>query len=129
MSTDKFHHKRWWHIVGILILFTLLFGFPFEADAIPLLQRILNINPTSGKPGSGATLGGSGWTPAPNGQPYEIHWDSQDGIFLGNFEPNPNGAFNVSITIPAGATAGQHLIWACQRCGSSVMYSVNGSSR
>lgn len=109
---------QWPRIVTLLIILALCFGFSLDASAGPLQLGTLIVDPTSGKPGSTVTIGGSGWVPAPNGQPYEIHWDAKTGSFLGNFSPNPNGAFSTNITIPGGATAGQHLIWACQYCGS-----------
>ncbi|OGO16857.1 MAG: hypothetical protein A2Z14_07775 [Chloroflexi bacterium RBG_16_48_8] len=118
MRNTSVSFYQWPRLITALIIFVLCLGFSFDAYAGPLQQRTLSVNPTSGKPGSTVTIGGSGWAPAPNAQPYEIHWDAQTGSFLGNFSPNPNGAFSTSITIPAGATAGQHLIWACQRCGS-----------
>ncbi len=108
------HH--WPRIITALVMFAICFGFSYDVSAGPLQQRTLSVNPTSGKPGSTVTTSGSGW--AQNAQPFEIHWDAKDGPYLGNFSPNPNGAFSTSITIPGGAAAGQRLIWACQRCGT-----------
>jgi hypothetical protein len=118
MRSNQVINRIWPRFIDILVIAVLTFGLSQEVSASPLQEIKLKVNPASGRPGSTASLSGTGWTPSPTGSPYEIHWNSKTGALLGNFSPNQNGSFSKNITIPAGANPGQHQIWACQGCGN-----------
>ena len=87
-----------------------------EVRARPLAAPSLSVDPASGVAGRTVRVFGTGWIPAPNGAPYQVHWDSMGGQTLGTFAPNGNGAFSVDVTIPSSAREGNHTIHACQNC-------------
>lgn len=122
MRNHRSRCRIWPWFIKLLIFAALTFAISWHAYASPLHTLTLNISPTSGLPGSAATLSGSGWISAPTGEPYQIHWDSKTGVLLGSFSPNINGAFTTNITIPSGAGPGSRQIWACQRCGTMKPY-------
>jgi len=105
-------------LLTLICILTIIFAFSSwgGASARPLQAAVLSLNPTSGYAGSETQVMGTGWTKSPDADPYEIHGGSKTGPLLATFEPNPNGAFSVEITIPAGAAPGTYTIWACQNC-------------
>ncbi|MFO8035440.1 MAG: hypothetical protein R6U57_02300 [Anaerolineales bacterium] len=85
-----------------------------DAQAAPLGAGTINLNPSSGPPGSTVTVSGGNWGGSNN--PYRIIWgDKDNGQILGTFNP---GNFSVNVTIPGGASAGDHKIWACAGHGT-----------
>jgi hypothetical protein len=116
MRSITHSHKLIVRISAILIILAGTILLTSQALAQPLLTPTLAVDPTSGPAGKVVRIYGTGWTPNPNGVPYEIHWDTKSGSLLGSFSPNANGAFSVEITIPANATEGNHTILACERC-------------
>jgi hypothetical protein len=61
------------------------------------------LDPTEGPPGTEVTVTGSGWPP---GDTIEVRW----GTTLAETTADSNGNIQVSFTVPADATAGEHEI-------------------
>lgn len=117
MSGYRIFHGIWPRFVVVLIIAAITFGLSQDVFASPLTAPKISLVPAKGIAGSSATVSGTGWTPAPNAQPYQIRWNSKSGQLLGEFSPNQNGAFSKAITIPIGANPGAHQVWVCQGCG------------
>ncbi len=108
-------------------------GTAFSVSGRIQAQLLISLAPTSGPPGTAVTVTGVASSTAAG----EIHWDSLTGPLLGTFQPNPNGAFTTSVTIPANAGTGNHTIWACQYCQTpgrppitaSAPFAVTGTIR
>jgi hypothetical protein len=106
-----------WFIVALIVIIA-CFILSSESSAAPLYAPTLQVSPSQAVPGAAVKLSGTGWAPAPNASPYEIHWNNKSGPTLASFSPTQNGAFSKDISIPAGAPTGDHIIWACQGCGN-----------
>jgi hypothetical protein len=119
MKTQSPSWKRVWRVILSMIILIILLPTGNKADARPLSDLSVSIEPGSGPPGTSVTMSGSGWTGNTSG--HEIHWDSKTGRFLGTFSTNPNGVFTTTFTIPSNASSGQHTIWICDRCQSVIL--------
>jgi hypothetical protein len=106
-----------WFIAALIVIIA-CFSLSSASSAAPLYAPTLQVSPFQAVAGATVKVSGTGWAPAPNTPPYEIHWNNKSGSTLASFSPNQNGAFSKSITIPAGAPDGDHKIWACQGCGN-----------
>lgn len=71
-------------------------------------EQTLSVNPASGKPGSTVTLTGRGYNLG--GYVGTIRWDGVDVV---GFEISEGGSFSTSFQIPAGSSAGNHVITVC----------------
>lgn len=79
-----------------------------SAQEDPCSGATFNIDPTSGLAGSMVTASGTGiatWAPD-----YDIYWDSVAGTLLASDTANASGDFSTSVTVPADATVGDHLM-------------------
>lgn len=101
------------YFISALLLFTSVLSVLWwvEVRAAPLQAGSLNLNPSSGTPGTTVTVSGSGWTSS-NG-PYKVFWDAKGGEELGTFNVN-SGNFSTNVSIPGGAAVGNHQIVACE---------------
>lgn len=114
------HHVRKVRIGAVIVGCCLVLGLLLptlhlsDTRAAPLLAGSLSLSPPSGPPGSTVTVSGSGWGAA--NDPYNIIWDDiEDGPVLGTFSA---GSFSVDVTIPGGASVGNHTIYACAGHGT-----------
>ena len=120
MSENAYSKRSWrWIFVVILVLLFSLLLHTDSASALPAFQLMVNMQPTSGPPGTTVNMTGSGWTGNTSG--HEIHWDSKTGPILGTFSTNPNGAFTTTFGIPGNASPGVHTVWVCDRCHSVIL--------
>lgn len=106
--------KRLASVGSAVAVIGLLFVWTPSAGGEPLYAASIQLNPTSGSPGTSVAVAGSGWDVTSG----EIHWDSLTGPLLGTFQANPNRAFMTTVNIPGNAGAGQHTIVACQYCAA-----------
>lgn len=86
---------------------------PAATESAPLAAGSLDVSPDSGPAGSTVTVSGSGWGGA--NSPYRILWESPGGTELGSFSP---GEWSTNVTIPSGASTGNHSIVACAGHGT-----------
>ncbi|MEX2030728.1 MAG: Ig-like domain-containing protein [Anaerolineales bacterium] len=115
-------------LAGIPIAVTaiLLLGRgPLVADAAPAYALSLGLIPSSGPPGMSVSAVGSDWTMS--NAPYVIFWDVQGGTQLGTFSPDSSGNWSTPITIPGGAGAGGHTVWACEGYGGEFQGCASAS--
>lgn len=91
----------------VMILLLLSMTSTAVAQQDPCNGATLSIDPTSGLAGSSVAVSGTGiatWAPE-----YDLYWDSAMNL-LTSGTADPTGAFATNVTIPADATAGDHLI-------------------
>jgi hypothetical protein len=100
-------------IFTLLLTGLLLVGSFLPIQAAPYFAVPgINVSPSSGLPGSSVTISGSGYEPG--GYAGTIQWD---GAGQSTFSIPAGGGFAIEFTIPAGATAGAHVIGVCAACG------------
>lgn len=99
---------------GGLILLMVLVIVP-SLTASSALLATLSVTPTSGLGGTSARVEGSGFSPLLGD--VRLCWDSEGCSSLGRVRAGDIGLlgnFTKAVTIPVDATAGGHLIYACQ---------------
>ncbi len=105
-------------LLTTFIMLTLAVGVistAVQAAGVSLQAANLSVSPSSGPPGAGVTVSGSGWTSS--NSPYRIFWDQPGGIDLGSFNPS-GGSWSTGVSIPGNASAGNHTIVACEGFGT-----------
>lgn len=89
---------------GALLIAGLLFAAPaFACGPSAYLQA----QKSTGKANDSVTLIGSGYI---GNSPVQAHWGGLEGPLLGSTTTNATGQFLLTVTIPADATPGQHVI-------------------
>jgi hypothetical protein len=97
----------------VIITGMLLGGAFFSTRAAPAYAAPgISVSPSSGAAGSSATISGSGFEPG--GYEGTVQWD---GAAQSTFTIPSGGGFSVDLTIPSGASAGNHVISVCAACG------------
>ncbi len=89
--------------------------------ARPALAATLAASPSSGLPGSSTTLSGSAYDPL---LPITLCWDGSGCSNLGIASAQGDGTFSQTVSVPAGALAGGHVINACQISCVSTSFEV-----
>lgn len=107
-------------VVGLVLILSLVYYSPSVAQAAPTIS----LSPKSDVAGTVVAVTGSGWIPNIVAPPNQIHWNSKDGMLLGEFTPATDGSWTTRISIPATAAPGDHEIWACTRCNSKPVWAM-----
>lgn len=101
-------------VAGGLLL--LAVAVPSAAHATRLAG--LKLVPAGGPPGTEVRVTGTWFATAEDGfaarLPVRMRWGGTSGPVLAEVQPDDGGTFITHITVPAGATPGQHLLVATQ---------------
>lgn len=75
----------------------------------------LNLSDSSVAPGATVDVTGSSFSEVGDEvQPVELRWNATDGALLAEVEPDSNGAFSTTVTVPDDAEAGHYVLVANQ---------------
>ncbi len=87
----------------------------------------LNLNPSSGAPGSSVAVSGSGYAA---GEIVSVAWDTLSNQ-LATATADGHGSFSASLTVPANAAAGNHVVLAAgqnSHFSQATTFTVNASA-
>lgn len=83
------------------------------------VQALVVSHPAAQGAGSAADAGVFGF---PAGVATSLHWDGANGPLLGSGTTDPLGSLTLPFTVPAGAAAGAHKLFAVTGVGSASAY-------
>lgn len=102
---------------GFLFIFGAIAPFVVLASTAWACGVLATLKAAPSTAAAGQTVSASGANYAPNMTtftPVSIRWDSRTGPVVKEVTPGADGKFNTTFPIPAGATAGDHILIATQ---------------
>lgn len=106
-------------LAALLLVTAALAALPGVATA----AATLTLDPASGLAGRSVLASGSGYI---KDRTVEIHWDSATGAPLKSTTADGGGSFSTSFNVPSGASAGDHVVYACTEYPPN--YACDGSA-